>query len=293
VAPQETRASAALPAADRPTASLWTLRAATALAAGGVLLQIAYVLIDDEPRRIATLTSVVLFALAGLVHAIAVRGVRWGLSMALTVAGLALLVEAVGTATGFPFGAYSYTGTLGVEVAGVPLLIPLAWLWMAYPSYLAGQALGGRRWGWLIGAWTLAAWDLFVDPQMVDAGYWTWDNPTPALPGIPGIPLTNYAGWLGTAILMMLAIDALRRLTERTQRLPDPGHLPADLVPAVVLVWTYLSSVLANLVFLGRPAAAAWLAVLMGLTVVPYLRLLLGDLRAASGASTADEAPAS
>ncbi len=201
MAPQETSASAALPAADRPTASLWTLRAATALAAGGVLLQIAYVLIDDEPRRIATLTSVVLFALAGLVHAIAVRGVRWGLSMALTVAGLALLVEAVGTATGFPFGAYSYTGTLGVEVAGVPLLIPLAWLWMAYPSYLAGQALGGRRWGWLIGAWTLAAWDLFVDPQMVDAGYWTWDNPTPALPGIPGIPLTNYAGWLGTAIL--------------------------------------------------------------------------------------------
>lgn len=291
MAPQETSETADLPAAVRPTASLWTLRTATALAAGGVLLQIAYVLIDAEPRRVATLASVVLFALAGLAHAVAVRGTRWGLGMALTVAGLALLVEAVGTATGFPFGAYSYTGTLGVEVAGVPLLIPLAWLWMAYPSYLAGQAIGGRRWGWLLGAWTLAAWDLFVDPQMVDAGYWTWDDPTPALPGIPGIPLTNYAGWLATAVVMMLAIGALSRLTERTQRLPDPGRLPADLVPAAILVWTYLSSVLANLVFLGRPAAAAWLAVLMGLTAIPYIRVLLGDLRAAGRASIDDEAP--
>jgi putative membrane protein len=278
-------------APSRPTASLWTLRTAAALAAGGVLLQIGYVLVSDEPRRLATLASVVAFAVAGVVHAVAVRGLRWGLAMALTVAGLALLVEAVGTATGFPFGAYSYTGTLGVQVAGVPLLIPLAWLWMAYPSFLAGQALGGRRWGWLAGAWTLATWDLFVDPQMVDAGYWTWDHPTPALPGIPGIPLTNYAGWLGTAILMMLVIRLISHVVGRAQPLPDPGRLPADLIPAAVLVWTYLSSVLANAVFLGRPAAAAWLAVLMGVTVLPYLRMLVGDLLSAARSDARSDVP--
>ncbi len=277
----------------RPTATMWTLRAAAALAASGVLLQIAYVLVPDEPRRLATLASVVVFAGAGVVHAVAVRGARWGAAMAVAVAGLALVVEAVGTATGVPFGAYSYTGTLGAEVADVPLLIPLAWLWMAYPSYLAGQALGGGRWGWLAGAWTLAAWDLFVDPQMVEAGYWTWDDPTPALPGIPGIPLSNYAGWLGTAIVMMLAIRLISHVVGRTQALPDPGRLPADLVPAAVLTWTYLSSVLANAVFLGRPAAAAWLAVLMGLTVLPYLRLLLGDLRSAAAVAAHPDATGS
>jgi uncharacterized membrane protein len=263
-----------------PPATLATLRAATALAAVGVLLQIAYILLPEQPRRAAELASVVAFALAAVAHAAAVRGVRWGLLMATTVTLIALTVEAVGTATGIPFGPYSYTGTLGIEVADVPLLVPLAWLWMAYPSYLAGQALGGRRWGWLAGAWTLAAWDLFLDPQRVAAGDWVWDDPTPALPGIPGIPLTNYAGWVATGIVMMLAIDLVSRLVERRQTLPPPGRLPADTVPAAVLAWTYLSSVLANLAFFGRPAVAAWGAVLMGLTVIPYLRLLLRDLRA-------------
>jgi putative membrane protein len=170
---------------------------------------------------------------------------------------------------------------------------------MAYPCYLAGQALArrlpaGRRWGWLVGAWTLASWDLFLDSMMVTDGHWVWDNPTPALPGIPGIPLTNYAGWIGTAILMMLAIAAVTRLlppTPGSRATPDsrvtpadpaPGRLPVDAVPAAVLAWTYVGSVMANLVFLSRPATAAWGGVLMGLTAIPYLRLLIQDARALS-----------
>ena len=250
-----------------------------ALAGTGVLLQIAYILLPDDATRAVETGSVVAFALAAATHAIAVRGARWGLAVATTVATLALLVEAIGTATGVPFGAYSYTDALGLQVADVPVVVPLAWLWMAYPAYLAGQALAGRRWGWLVGAWTLTAWDLFLDPQRVAAGDWVWQNPTPALPGIPGIPLTNYAGWLLTAIIMMLSIDAVGRLVARHRTLPPPGRLPADLVPAAVLIWTYLSSVLANLAFFGRPAVAAWGAVAMGVTVLPYLRLLLRDGR--------------
>ena len=280
-----------------PPTTLTTLRAAALLAAAGIGLQIAYILLPASAERAVEIGSVLAFALAAVVHAVAVRGVRWGLLVALTVAALALAVEAAGTATGFPFGPYSYTGTLGLQVAGVPLLVPLAWLWMAYPSYLAGQALAGRRWGWLAGAWTLAAWDLFLDPQRVEAGDWVWDDPTPALPGVPGIPLTNYAGWLLTAVAMMLAIDAVGRATARRTRLPDPGHLPADTVPAAVLVWTYASSVLANLVFFGRPAVAAWGGVLMGLTVLPYLWVLRRDLRRLAAArtragATTDDPPA-
>lgn len=280
-----------------PPATLTTLRVAALLAAAGVGQQIAYILLPAGAERAVEVGSVLAFALAAVVHAVAVRGVRWGLLVALTVAALALAVEAVGTATGVPFGAYSYTGTLGVEVADVPLLVPLAWLWMAYPSYLAGQALAGRRWGWLAGAWTLASWDLFLDPQRVEAGDWVWADPTPALPGIPGIPLTNYAGWVLTAVVMMLAIDVVGRAAARRTRLPDPGHLPADTVPAAVLVWTYASSVLANLVFFGRPAVAVWGGVLMGLTVLPYLRVLRRDLyrlaRARASSSTARDLPPS
>lgn len=263
-----------------PRATSLTIRVAAALAVAGIGLQIAYILLPASAERAVEITSVLAFALAGIVHAVAVRGARWGLLMAVTVTALALAMEAIGTATGFPFGAYSYTGTLGVEVADVPLLVPLAWLWMAYPAYLAGQALAGRRWGWLVGAWMLASWDLFLDPQRVAAGDWVWANPTPALPGIPGIPLTNYAGWLATAVVMMLALGLLTRVVERRTPLPAPGRLPADAVPAAVLAWTYLSSVMANLVFFGRPAVAVWGGVLMGLTAIPYLRLVVRDARA-------------
>jgi putative membrane protein len=249
------------------------------LAGGGVLLQVAYPLLSGEPLRAATLGSVVLLSAAAVAHAVAVRGWLWGLAMTLTFGGLGLLVEAVGTATGFPFGTYSYTGTLGLEVAEVPVLVPLAWIMLGYPAYLAGQALGGRRWGWLVGAWTLAAWDLFLDPQMVEAGHWVWAAPDPALPGVPGIPLTNYAGWVLAASTMMLVMTGWTRLLERSRASPLPaaGRLPHDFAPAAVLVWTYLSQVLANLVFFGRPAVAAWGGLAMGLTVVPYLRLLLRE----------------
>ena len=284
---------AAVPAPRR-----WVWWTAAGAAAAGIGLQITYILVAGEARRLVTIAVVVAFALAAVLHAVAVRGVAWGVTMALSVSLLALVTEAVGTATGFPFGAYSYTGSLGAEVADVPVLIPLAWLWMAYPCYLAGQALAGRRWGWLAGAWTLATWDLFLDSMMVTDGHWVWDNPTPGLPGIAGIPLTNYAGWVATAILMMLAIAAVTRLVPPTpgsattpgspttpsdmppSRVPAPGRLPADAVPAAVLAWTYVGSVMANLVFLSRPATAAWGGVLMGLTAIPYLRLLVHDSRA-------------
>ena len=280
-----------------PPSRRWAWWTAAGAAAAGILLQITYILVAGEARRLVTIAVVVTFALAAVLHAVAVRGAAWGLAMALSVSVLALTVEAVGTATGFPFGAYSYTGTLGPEVADVPVLIPLAWLWMAYPCYLAGQALArrspaGRRWGWLVGAWTLASWDLFLDSMMVTDGHWVWDNPTPALPGISGIPLTNYAGWVATAILMMLAIAAVTRLIPPAPSSaistatspappsdPAPGRLPVDAVPAAVLAWTYVGSVMANLVFLSRPATAVWGGLLMGLTAIPYLRLLVQDAR--------------
>ena len=54
---------------------------------------------------------------------------------ALTLAGVAggggLIAEAVGVATGIPFGRYTYTGTLGPEVLGVPVIVPMAWVMMA------------------------------------------------------------------------------------------------------------------------------------------------------------------
>jgi uncharacterized membrane protein len=228
-----------------------------------VLTQICYPLTGGGVRAGMTVLTVVLGCLLSVLHAWHTRGVRALVALVgiATVGGFA--VEAVGVATGFPFGAYDYSGQLGPKILGVPLIIPLAWTWMAWPAWLAaGRLAGGRAGRIVIAAAGLAAWDLFLDPQMVAEGYWRWLDPTPALPGLPGIPVGNYLGWLGFALVLMAALGHVLG----TAGEPSPR---ADLVMIVLWFWTYASSVLAHAVFLGLPASAVWGGVVMGAVVIP------------------------
>ena len=169
-------------------------------------------------------------------------------------------VEALGLATSFPFGTYAYSSSLGPAIAGVPLLIPLAWSMMAYPCLLAAQRLSTTGLGTaVIGGWVLAAWDLFLDPQMVGEKYWTWQPSGWTLPGIPGIPMQNFLGWLLAAMVLMWMLDRL------------PRKAASDAVPNVLLMWVYASSVLANALFFHRPGVALWGGICMGLVVIPWL----------------------
>jgi putative membrane protein len=134
---------------------------------------------------------------------------------------------------------------------------------MAYPCLLVGQRLASSPLGAVaVGAWALASWDLFLDPQMVEAGHWTWTDVQLALPGLPGIPVSNYLGWLLVATLMMAVLQRL------------PRRDADDAVPAALFLWTYASSVLANAAFFGRPAVALVGGLGMGLVALPYARSL-------------------
>ncbi len=243
------------------------------LAAFTVLSQIAYPLTDGKPLRQLTILTVLLFATASVVHAVATRGTLWGLGLVVLAGGLGLGAEAVGVRTGVPFGEYAYAGTLGPQVAGVPLVVPLAWVMMAYPCLLLGRRLArdaARRSRRLrpsslvviaTGGFALASWDLFLDPQMVAAGNWTWVSPSPALPGVPGVPITNFGGWLLVALLMMAALETV---------LPA-GRSGSEGVPGALLAWTWAGSTLGNAVFFDRPWVGLWGGAGMGLVVVPYL----------------------
>ena len=246
------------------------MRAGWALLGALVFAQICYPLTHGDTRAALTVLTVLLGYLLSVGHALVTRGPRTaaGLVAAATLGGFA--VEAVGVATGFPFGAYDYPGRLGPELLGVPLIIPLAWTWMAWPAWLAATRPTRRRaTRVLLAAAGLAAWDLFLDPQMVAEGYWTWRHPAPALPGVPGVPVGNYLGWFGFALLLAAVLSAL------------PGHdpVPADAPMLALWFWTYASSVLAHAVFLGLPASAAWGGVIMGLAVVPVAAHLTGGTR--------------
>ncbi|MCU0284332.1 MAG: carotenoid biosynthesis protein [Candidatus Nanopelagicales bacterium] len=237
------------------------------LGALGILSQIVWVLLPEDLRDTATITSVLLMVAAGASHAILHRGAAWAAGLYLPTAAIGFAVEALGTATGLPFGDYRYGERLGPMLLDVPLLIPLAWCMAAYPMLLLARRLASTRMGvTLIGAWTLMAWDLFLDPQMVGEGHWAFADPTPALPGSPGIPLTNYAGWFLTGLLIFWVLDHL------------PRRAADDRLPTVLLLWMYASNVLAAAVFFGRPAVALWGGVAMGLTVVPWARLAVPEL---------------
>lgn len=254
------------------TTSRTGVRLAAALAAGAVGVQMAFPFTDGGTLTL-TAASVVLLSAAAVVHALATRGARTAVLLVVVAGGGGLVAEAVGVRTGFPFGSYAYSGTLGWEVLGVPALVPMAWTMMAWPALLVARWLvsrtvpttspaGSRLAVALLGAWTLTAWDVFLDPQMVDLGHWTWADPTPGLPGVEGIPLTNFAGWLLVSFLMVGVLD----------RLVGPGAGPdgvRDAVPFAVYLWTYFSSVLAHAVFFGRPPVALVGAVVMGAVAVP------------------------
>lgn len=246
------------------------------LAGLGILAQICFPLTGGGTLPL-TVAAVVFLAGASVAHAWVSRGAATALSLLLTAGGLGLLAEAVGVSTGYPFGGYDYTGTLGVEVLGVPLLVPLAWTMMAWPALavarvlVPGDRVTNRSARVAVAAWALTAWDVFLDPQMVEAGHWAWDTPAPHLPGVEGIPLTNFLGWVVVAAVITGVLDLV---------VPrGPGTPAHDAVPLTVYLWTYFSSVMANAVFFGRPSVALVGAVLMGVVAVPLVRRLLRERR--------------
>ena len=197
---------------------------------------------------------------------------------------LTWLIEVIGVRTGVPFGRYHYsdavtyqrcpTGSLCSDtesvthsvpaLLGVPVIVPLAWLMMAYAAHRVGRHISSRpiaQWLWSSGA--LAAWDLILDPQFLldphlrGNGWWVWTNPSPHLPGIPGIPLSNFAGWLVAAA----AVQALLAFALRPSGHSRNGHARTQRlweVPVVFYAWTCVGAVFLGITELAAPAAAAW-----------------------------------
>ena len=233
---------------------------------------IAYPLTEGPGRDAVSWAIVGLGSTLSVVHAWLSRGLPAGLGVLLLVAVTAVAFEAVGLATGVPYGSYTYADTLGPTLLGVPFLVPLAWLMMAWPSWVLAARLarpvrpGLRRPVRIaVAAAVFAAWDVVLDPQMVQAGYWTWADPSPGLPGIDTVPLTNLAGWLLAGAVLMSLLDLLVR------RMSAPGApLIGDAAPLLALAWMTLGGALAHWGWLGLPGSAAWGAGL----AVPVLAVL-------------------
>jgi uncharacterized membrane protein len=239
-----------------------------------LIAQPIYALLPRSLVLPGTFLIVFSFAAFSFVHAWVTRGPK----PTLLLFGLCVLLagglEALSVATGFPFGKYVYNPAFGPALAGVSVLVPVCWFMMGYPaSRLAEWLVPSSRGNVFfvpVAALALSAWDLFLDPQMVRAGLWVWLEP----PFYAGIPLSNYLGWVFTALLIFGAYRGLapKLISRPAQTVPD-GVFGA--LPVIAYVWTWFGSFVVNLFWWGQPLVAVVGFVGMGVFAVPAVLKLV------------------
>jgi len=228
-----------------------------------ILLQISYPLLSGEALRVVTISTVYWGAGAMALHALLAFGARY----AFTYLGIALsfgfLIELIGLKTGWPFGTYEYDPTLGPQLFDVPLVVPFAWAMIAHPILCAARRLAGN-WVFLYGGFGLMAYDLFLDPQMVTAGRWTWEVTGSHVPFTPEVPLSNAFGWLLSG---MALIAILHLALPRDRRKVSASFITID----IFLIWTWFAGVVSNLFFFDRPGIAFIFGATFGAVLAPYI----------------------
>ena len=246
-----------------------------------ITLNIMWPLTHGHARSVVTICGVLTFFVESKIHSFISRGLKYTTTFILIVLPLAFLVEVIGTHTGFPFGDYTYSHRLGIMLFSVPLLIPLAWFMMMYPSLLIAQSLTTVRWKQVgIAAWLMATWDLFLDPQMVNEGYWTWhdsmNNPTTV------IPWTNFVGWFVVSVIIFALLVFVLPNAKAEESTAQPQS--SNTVPYLAVMWVWLGSFIANVFtyspFLNQPRVAITGLVGMGIILAPWSVRELRTLRA-------------
>lgn len=166
--------------------------------------------------------------------------------------------EHVGVETGLIYGAYHYTDALGLKLGHVPIIIPIAWFMMIYPSYIIANLIaGGRQKVMMIrgnksnsnnnysnnrttllqilglsflSAVIMTAWDLVVDPYLSGPSEraWIWEDGGQYF----GVPLHNFGGWLLTTFTIYFLFQLLSE--RKFQVSPSrPLSTPIILLPLI------------------------------------------------------------
>jgi uncharacterized membrane protein len=271
-----------------------------------LIAQPIYSLLPSEFEMPGTLFIVATSTAFAFMHLLVSRGLPAALGMlglCFTVAGS---LEVLSVQTGFPYGWYSYSSKLGPGLAGVPFLVPLCWQMMAWNAWcVAGLIVPPTKLGArvtrgfklvLVAALALTAWDVFLDPQMVRAGLWTWARHGEYV----GIPLENYAGWLFTAVILFAGFSRLHRSALHRSALDQSAlhrsaldqsalHRSASAarnasqarltwfaaLPVLSYVWTWFGSSIVNVFWWGQPIVGVAGLIAMGVFAVPALRILI------------------
>ena len=167
----------------------------------------------------------------GVLPAIDRKAIGWiGVLIAYTYA-----IELIGVATGWPYGTFEYTVSLGPMIGGVPLALPVFFIPLVMNAYLLCLLLLGPRAsnGWLrllTVIPTVVAMDVVLDPGAVALGFWSFGGGA-----FYGVPLSNYAGWVVSATVAVITLDRAFEMAAIRERLANCEFMLDDMVSFVIL----------------------------------------------------------
>lgn len=160
-----------------------------------------------------------------LVFFVITAGVSWG-------------YEQMGVETGLIYGDYYYTDYLGYKMGHVPIIIPLAWFMMIYPSYIIANIIFSKKSLLhqnrlsqiivlsLLSAIVMTAWDFVIDPYLSGptVNAWVWEKGGAYF----GIPIHNFFGWILTTFSIYLIYRIFEsKVTSIKNKIPKySGVLP-------------------------------------------------------------------
>ena len=216
-------------------------------------------LFSELPRILGGIGIKTLFMmLFSVFHAAYVLGWRHTLLFFGITVAVSWGYEHAGVETGLIYGAYHYTDALGLKLGHVPIIIPIAWFMMIYPSYIIANLIaGGRQKVMMIrgnksnsnnnysnnrttllqilglsflSAVIMTAWDLVVDPYLSGPAEraWIWEDGGQYF----GVPLHNFGGWLLTTFTIYFLFQLLSE--RKFQVSPSrPLSTPIILLPLI------------------------------------------------------------
>ena len=204
---------------------------------------------DVPGAEVGSYVSTVIIALPALGALLGSVGWGRGLAALAAVSLFAYGIEALGVATGFPYGAFYYGDALGPRLFGlVPYLLPVTYVPLVVGAVAAAPGKGSVR-RILLATLLLLLVDAVLDPGAASLGFWVW----PDGGAYYGVPLSNYLGWA----LSGAVASALMLVLGRVEN-PLPGMVDSLLI--AVAFWTGVA-VFSSLIV---PA-------ILGLVVVLYL----------------------
>jgi len=122
----------------------------------------------------------------------------------LIITGLAgYFIEVAGVKTQLIFGSYSYGKTLGLKVAGTPLLIGINWVMLAYTGSSITEKMHLPVFiKIIIAALLMLFYDIILEQTAPALDMWHWENGS--------IPLRNYVAWLLTGLFFQTLLKVTR-----------------------------------------------------------------------------------